>query len=103
MNISMLFENPPSSWGLRGDPYLWKELAEHFAKIELPDSEETLKAQVEGMIKALTGKDVSHDFDFYVKRYSNGGMSTGMVSCEFWINKGIPLLIKEYQVLKHDL
>jgi hypothetical protein len=29
-SISDLFLPEPLQWGLRGDPYLWREMAEHF-------------------------------------------------------------------------
>ena len=35
--------------------------------------------------------------DYFVEVYNNGGMSGGMISGEFWINKGIPYILSKFE------
>jgi hypothetical protein len=32
-SVSIIFQEPPSQWGLRGDPYLWNELETYFSNV----------------------------------------------------------------------
>ena len=97
--ISDLFHKKPQQWGLRGDPYLWDDLKTYFAEVELPVSETELLHQLEDAFLQLTGSTVADSADFYVPKYSHGGMSSGEVCTEFWRVSAIPLLIKRY--IKH--
>jgi len=33
--VADLFDPEPEQWGLRGDPYLWREMKETFAETQL--------------------------------------------------------------------
>lgn len=46
-SVGDLFRTRPQRWGLRGDPYLWDDLARVFYPVPLPDSAETLRAMLE--------------------------------------------------------
>lgn len=37
------------------------------------------------------------DVRSYVEEFSHGGMSSGQLSGEFWIDKGIPLIVSRYR------
>lgn len=87
-----LFDVGPMGWGLRGDPYLWKEMKEHFASTCLPNSKSELESLVSNAFKELTGHQISENKFFYVKRFAHGGMSSGMVAPDYWKNKVIPYL-----------
>lgn len=63
--VSVIFNERPKSWGLRGDPYLWDDL----------------------------------DKQIYCEKYSHGGMSSGYVSLEFWVEVAIPMLIERLEEL----
>ena len=47
MKISEIFEDEPTQWGLRGDPFLWRELKEFFKEIDMPDTPQELQALIE--------------------------------------------------------
>lgn len=96
MKVSTLFEDEPEQWGLRGDPYLWRELKERLDRTELPESPEQLKQIIEEEYEAATGHSINHMKHFGVERFKHGGMSSGGISPEFWINIGIPMLIKRH-------
>jgi len=87
----------PQQWGLRGDPFLWKELQEHFATGGLPENQEEFVAQVESKIKDLTSSDLGGDQPIFVARYDAGGMSSGHISPEWWRATGISLLIRQFE------
>ena len=86
----------PQQWGLRGDPFLWKELREHFLKTALPDTSEEFVQLVESKIEDLIGSDLRSDQPIFVERYDAGGMSSGHISPEWWLTKGVPLLKKQF-------
>lgn len=95
--LSMLFEGGqnPDSVGLRGDPYLWAEMAERAREFVLPATNHQLHNLINLLFKELTGESLTKGKDIRVPRFYNertGGMSTGMVNCDYWINEGIPLL-----------
>jgi hypothetical protein len=96
--VQMLFEESPLSWGLRGDPYLWKHMAECVSADEWPPTEEAFFARLEGLFRELTGADLSSE-DYFIKlqQYAHGGMSSGMVSPEYWRETAIPCLMERYR------
>ena len=90
--VSDLFSPQPTQWGLRGDPYLWKEMRESFVGVVCPGTTEKLAALLGSKFEDLTGYPISHEEDFGIERFSHGGMSSGMISAEFWRLSAIPLL-----------
>ena len=94
--VSTFFSEEPSQWGLRGDPYLWGEMRQHFAGVECPDSADELVALIERMFEELTGFPLTHQDFFRIEKYTHGGMSSGMISPEFWRETAIPLLRRRY-------
>lgn len=81
-----------NSWGLRGDPHLWKDIKETYGKeiIELEDVEYHM---IEWFFD-LTGKTIDCEEHIYCEKYSHGGMSSGFLSSRFWKEKAIPALIE---------
>jgi len=96
-SISTLFTPEPIQWGLRGDPYLWREMAEHFQHIHLPDSSAELSAVLEEAFFKLTGYQVCYPRHFRVDRHAHGGMSSGGIAAEFWRETGFPLLLSRFK------
>ena len=96
MNVAELFQPVPLTWGLRGDPYLWQEMQEDLASTPCPDDLQSLKELVYEKFESLTGSRLLGDERIYVKRLAHGGMSSGHVSPEFWIEKGVPLLCARF-------
>lgn len=97
-SVGSLFGSPPGQWGLRGDPFLWKDLLRVFRPVTLPDSADTLKAMLEAGFLALTAEALDAKKEmFYVERYSHGGMSSGHIDPEFWRNRAFPLIIERFE------
>ena len=46
-NISEIFEKEPLQWGLRGDPYLWREMQLYFSSTPIPNTIAALNHQLE--------------------------------------------------------
>jgi len=91
-NIVELFQQEPGKWGMRGDRYLWLEMAEHFAQIPIPVNAQELHEKLEHAFAELTGGPISSDKYIFVERHSHGGMSGGCIFPEFWRDHAIPLL-----------
>ena len=98
--VALLFDKEPSQWGLRGDPYLWREMRIYLEKTPLPASADELIALIEMIFEALTGHPISERNFFLVERFSDGGMSRGLISPEFWRDKVLPIMRVRYFVMK---
>ena len=96
ITVSSLFSPEPIQWGLRGDPHLWREMAEHFKDVECPQSSAELSAMLEEMFFKLTGFPVSHSRHFRMDRHAHGGMSSGGIAIEFWRETAFPLLLLRF-------
>lgn len=103
MPLSQLFQDKPTQWSLRGDPYLWDEMAATLKERAYPETEQELAALLEQTYAQLTGAPISNPKPVYVERLSHGGMSSGYVSPEFWIDTGVPLLQARYRDMKGSL
>lgn len=97
ISVSSLFSPEPIQWGLRGDPYLWREMAEHFKDVEPPPSSGELSAMLEQMFFKLTGFPLSHPRHFRIERHAHGGMSSGGIATEFWRETALPLLLSRFK------
>lgn len=93
--VSAMFREP-QQWGLRGDPFLWKELRDHFLVAGLPESCQDFDARLEETVRELIGTPLSADNHVFVERYNQGGMSSGHVDASWWRSTGFPLLRKRY-------
>jgi hypothetical protein len=96
-NIGCLFSPEPNQWGLRGDPFLWREMAAQFSSIELPASSSELAALLYESFTILAGNAVSFSGHIQLPRHSHGGMSSGGISTNFWRERGIPLLLARFE------
>jgi hypothetical protein len=96
MKISKIFEDEPKQWGLRGDRYLWREIRARLESTEMPESPEQLREIIENEYEITTGHSIGHKEHFQIERFMHGGMSSGGISPDFWINCGIPILIKRH-------
>lgn len=86
------FTLEPSRWGLRGDPWLWRDMRQRFAAVPCPATADELEAIVTAEFARLTVHPVTHGEMIHLEQYSHGGMSSGMVSPEFWRETAVPLL-----------
>ena len=70
--VASLFDKEPMHWGLRGDPYLWKQISAHFEQTPLPDSADELISLIETTFERLTGHSISEREMFFIERFSHG-------------------------------
>jgi hypothetical protein len=88
--IDRIFANS-QKWRLRGDPYLWQELkdrtAKHFNRATMDFNQ-----FIWDSFEELVGHAPIRGENYNVERYDEGGMSSGMVSSDFWLDTGFPLL-----------
>jgi hypothetical protein len=95
-----IFEEEPDTWGLRGDPFLWREMAQTLAEnLPFPRTGDDFRAWIGMAFRKLVGKALSGDEAIYVERYAQGGMSSGYISPQFWRETAIPLLLSRYAEL----
>jgi len=99
-HASKYFDKEPAQWGLRGDPLLWKELKLAFQEVNTPTSAIELEHLLHKHFKKLTGKSPQRGTDFFMKKYDEGGMSSGMVSSDFWLERGFPAIIQRFVELE---
>lgn len=97
-SIGQLFDRAPSQWGLRGDPYLWRELRAEFASTALPASAPELEIMIRSAAEAVVGRPLAEsDEPVYVREFDPGhGLSAGAVAPTWWIANGIPALIDRF-------
>ena len=93
--VGFIFREP-KQWGLRGDPFLWKELRELFFTEGLPRTAQEFLARLEDAFWKLTGSALSTESSALIQRYDQGGMSSGHVDPEWWRTTGIPLLTSRF-------
>lgn len=98
--LSQLFQNEPARWGFRGDPYLWREMKATLGDYEYPETAGQLSVLLEQTYGQLTGASLSDSEPIFVERYSHGGMSSGYVSPQFWVEQAIPMLRERYRESK---
>lgn len=93
--IGDLFLDRPEQWGMRGDPYLWDEMATALAHDPIPASDAALHVRLADVFRRLTGVSMSEPVEMIkVERFKHGGMSSGFVYPEFWLEQAIPLLTR---------
>jgi molybdenum cofactor cytidylyltransferase len=95
--MSVLFEEHPYQFGLRGDVWLWREMQERLRDTSMPESAESLACIVRALFEELTGAALTAPEPFFVPKYSHGGMSSGYVDPRWWREKAIPLLTVRLQ------
>ena len=86
MKVLEIFEEEPRHWGLRGDPFLWRELKEIFKEIDMPDTPQELQVLIEKEYEKSTGHPISYQKDFGIERFRSHGMSSGFVGPSETVN-----------------
>jgi hypothetical protein len=105
--IGELFEREPVQFGLRGDPYLWRELRSRFATTALPGDWFELRRLLVDAIADVLEEPLSsresvgwHDGTaaVHVPAFDPGrGMSAGSVHVPWWSHTAIPLILDRFQ------
>ena len=67
--LSEIFQNEPVRWGLRGDPFLWREMKTTLEDHEYPETEEQLTRLLEQTYQQLTGASLSSREPKFVERH----------------------------------
>lgn len=98
--LAQFFAEEPAGWGLRGDPYLWRELKVVLGELEPPVSAADFKALLEQTYERLTGQPLTSPKPIFIERFSHGGLSSGHVDPHFWAETGFPLLLARYREFK---
>lgn len=97
-HVSAIFEDEyPGGWAARGNPYFWKYLKQVFDNYNLPIDEQKFVCIVKDEFLKVTGHDLRGDEAYYVEEFAHGGMSSGMVTTEFWLLSAIPVLLDRLQ------
>jgi ADP-ribosylglycohydrolase len=96
ITIGNLFETEPDNWGLRGDKFLWDDLARVFQEIPLPDSVEVLQTMLEAAFLSLTAHKIEFNDPIYIDRYAHKGASPGYILPEFWRKTALKTLTSRY-------
>lgn len=65
----------------------------------MPETADELVALIEATFESLTGHTISESEIFFIERFSHGGMSSGYVSPEFWMDKIIPMMRERFDTL----
>ena len=91
-SLRAVCQPPPARWGLRGDPYLWEDLAQALAGQPLPTSPAAVDNLLRSLYEQLVGEAPRAGCYTFVARYAHGGMSSGYVDANFWLAHGLPLL-----------
>jgi hypothetical protein len=94
--VSDLFDPEPRTWGLRGDPHLWRALRARLAGQDAPASAGELASLLHTAFRELTGTDLTNDpaSSAYLEQYAHGGMSSGMISLDTWRQQLMPMLLE---------
>lgn len=99
--IADLFDPEPATWGLRGDPFLWRSLRGMLAKRVLPTSERELLEILRSSFRWLTGNDLLDQTTdrIYREELARGGMTSGQVDLEIWRKVLIPMLVERWRAV----
>lgn len=99
--IADLFEPEPATWGLRGDPFVWRSLRAMLTRQVLPTTERDLVEILRSSFRWLTGNDLQDQTTdrIYREELARGGMSSGQVDLEIWRNVLVPLLVERWRIL----
>jgi len=104
VRVSALFDPEPETWGLRGDPYLWRALRGHPADTDIPPSAGELISLLHAAFRELACADLASDPAslVYLEQYAHGGMSSGMISLDAWRERLMPMLADRANALLEE-
>ena len=75
-------------------------MADYFAKISKPESELIFTILFFKAFKRFTGEALEPGETVFVERYDQGGMSSGMVDTNYWLEVVYPLLLGRYKIIR---
>lgn len=92
-----VFNESQVTWGYRGDAVLWGEMKKCFYGVSAPKDEKHFKKLITEIFVKITGHELCLCDGIYIESLNKGGLSKGMVSCVYWHNNLIPLLLSKYK------
>ena len=95
--IAELFRHEPFDWGLRGDPYLWRDMRDYFGCWVMPDSIEELDQRIATAFEQLTGASIDSKEPIFNSQYDMGGMSSGHIDPNFWRTTALEHLREQFE------
>lgn len=98
--MAVLFDRRPYSLGLRGDPFLWDEMAVRAKSFVLPATGSQFHNLMKLMFKESTGEALVPGLELRIPRFESEGMSSGGVSADYWIDTAIPFMEEQLAVLR---
>ncbi len=98
-SFAPLFAKKPSSWGLRGDPFLWQSMADYLQLQPLPDNTDEFITKIQKTFYYLTQHTMDEERFFKIEKFKHGGMSSGMIDPKFWRQNIMPLLLERFETL----
>ncbi|MGW8431736.1 hypothetical protein ACWGJ9_11635 [Curtobacterium citreum] len=94
--VAHLFLKEPLSWGLRGDPWLWRAMRDRLEDVPLPATLPEMEALLERAFEEEAGAPLGTAERVFVERFAHGGMSSGVIDADWWRGTGIPALLKRW-------
>ena len=99
-DLSTLFFERPQQYGYRGDDYFWEYMEQYFAEHTELTTRKDIDSAIRQQFEHLPGVELTATAKPHVKEFDNGGMSSGYLSGDFWLNKAIPLLLERFDNLE---
>lgn len=97
MTFGELMAVEPTQWGLRGDPFLWREMREELSEQVVPSREAEIRESISLAFERLTGHSIEAEHHFFIERFAHGGMSSGHVDPSFWRTRALEHLIEAWR------
>lgn len=98
---NILFYPRPIQWGLRGDPMLWTDFENHIRQLKnIPTSVEDFRQELTLLFEKLVGHPLKRGAKTFVEKYKHVGISSGVVSTDFWLDTAFPLLLERFETIK---
>lgn len=99
-NLSVLFLERPKKYGYRGDYYFWEYLERYFGEHPELSRKDDIAKTITQLFKQVSNVELTTDAMPCVQEFAHGGMSSGFLSGDFWLNKAIPLLQDRFDKLE---
>jgi hypothetical protein len=98
--VNCLIYPRPDQWGLRGDPILWTEIENKARLLPLPGTREEFRGLLQNLFFQCVGEKPIKGKATRVEKYDSFGMSGGVISSDFWLDQGFPLLMSRFDIFR---
>lgn len=100
--ISDLIDPRDAHSGLRGDPFLLREIQQALCRVPIPSEDGHLLRTLESSFFVFAGIEITASHSHFVKRFARGGMSSGCISPETWRVAVFPALLRRAAWLRQS-